>query len=145
MRMQLCITIAARHGRRDGTETRERMDSTGTLQLRGRNVERRSGKQFQLRKQMESPRKGLQRCPEEREFSACPEGIQGAFQRYSRGIPIQKKVFRNMAATEPRKTNGFLTRRTWQGDFELPYYNINRGRGPKNWSGGRKPKIGAVL
>ncbi len=66
-----------------------------------------------------------------RAFSSFAEGIQGAFVGYSRGIRVPKRVFRILAAAEPSKTLRFLIHRTSKNDFELPFYNIKRGRQPE--------------
>ena len=76
--------------------------------------------------------RGPQRPPKTWVFSAFAKGIQGAFVGHSRGIGVPKRVFRNLEAMEPKKTYGFWTQRTCDSAFELPSYNINTGRDPKN-------------
>ena len=66
-----------------------------------------------------------------RVFRSLARGIQGAFVGHSRGIRVQKRVFRNLAAHEPIKTYGFLAFRKDHGDTELPFYNIKGEESPK--------------
>ena len=52
--------------------------------------------------------KGLRKSRSMWVFKSLAKGIQGVFVGYSRGIRVQKRVFRNMRAMEPMKTFAFL-------------------------------------
>ena len=61
-------------------------------------------------------------------FRSLAKGIQGVFVGYSGGIRVPKRVFRNTTAMEPMKTFGFWAHASCDGDTELPFYNIKKGK-----------------
>ena len=89
---------------------------------------------------LRSTRKGCRRVVNPWVFNPLPKGIQRVFVGYSRGIRVQKRVFRNFQPVEPIKTYGFFTHQPHDGATELPLYNIKRGRDLKKGAEGSREK-----
>ena len=81
-----------------------------------------------VQRMLEKCTEGFRRSGSVWVFRSLAKGIQGVFVGYSGGIRVPKRVFRNTTAMEPMKTFGFWAHASCDGDTELPFYNIKKGK-----------------